>query len=203
MKARIMLCAFIATLGLMPSQAVYAFNIYRVGEVVVGREYNEVWKRWLNKKFTIWVGVDEDKKEYIFFKADTGLGDATVSMDYTAESKDKLENAILKAIEWSEVARKNNADATKSLGCFGYDAYSRCERGGEPTTNQMVLSFFAANGGKQTDLIVRLVDRDNQFVKASIYIEPLEVKKLLQAVRGIDSTFKKARDTANKQDLFK
>ncbi len=60
-----------------------AFNIYRVGDEIVGQEYNDVWKRWFDKKFSIWVGVSENNTEYIFFKGETGLGDATVMVQNT------------------------------------------------------------------------------------------------------------------------
>lgn len=67
----------------------------------------------------------------------------------------------------------------------------------------MSLKFFSANSGSQTDLIVDIVDRDNQFYKASIYIETSEMKKLLSAAKGIEAVFVKARETAKNQDLFK
>ncbi|MBW1699653.1 MAG: hypothetical protein JRH18_17220 [Deltaproteobacteria bacterium] len=185
-------------------QSVYAFNIYRVGGEITGQEYNDAWKRWFDRKFSIWVGVDEDNTEYIFFKGETGLGDATVMVQYSEMIKRKLKKAITKAIEWSDVARKNKADASKSLGCFGRDKYGLCEKEGTAfDENQMGLSFFAANNGEQTNLIISLVDRDNQFIKTSIYIDLPEMKKLLNTVDKIESVLKKAHKTARDQKLFK
>ncbi|MBI1747592.1 MAG: hypothetical protein HYR55_13535 [Acidobacteria bacterium] len=86
------------------SQNVYAFNIYRVGEKITGQEYNGVWKRWFDKKFSIWVGVSEDNTEYIFFKGETGLGDATVMVQSSKTITNKLRKAVVKAIEWSDIA---------------------------------------------------------------------------------------------------
>jgi hypothetical protein len=194
----------IIILILVLSAPIYAFNIYRVGNAIIGREYNDVWKRWFDKQFSIWVGIDDKKEEYIFFKANTGLGDATVVVTNTNELMDKLEKAILKAIEWSDVARKNKADTTKGLGCFGPDAHGLCEKNSSAyKKGQMSLTFFAANGGKQTDLIVNIIDKDNQFVKSSIYIGLPQMKKLLQATKGIDTAFQKAREATKKQDMFK
>jgi len=117
--------AFVVILIFFACHTVYAFNTYRAGEEITGEEYNDVWMRWFDKKFSIWVGVDEDNTEYIFFKGETGLGDATVMVQYSETIKRKLKKAITKAIEWSDVARKNRADTTKSLGCFGRNKWGR------------------------------------------------------------------------------
>lgn len=194
----------ILMLACLASQEANAFNIYLVREEIVGQEYNDVWKRWFDKKFSIWVGVSENNTEYIFFKGETGLGDATVMVQNSKTTREKLRKAVVKAIEWSDVARKNQADTTKSLGCFGRDKYDLCEKNGEAfDENQVGLKFFAANSGKQTNLIINIVDRDNQFIKASIYVDLPEMKKMLDAVYQIESALEKARKTAKDQKLFK
>jgi len=181
-----------------------AFNIYRVGDEIVGQEYNEVWKRWFDKKFSIWVGVSDNNTEYILFKGETGLGDATVMVENTKATRDKFKKAVTKAIEWSGIAKKNQADTSKSLGCFGRDSYDLCEKNGSAfDENQMGLSFFAANGGKQTNLVVSIVDRDNQFIKTTICIDVPEMTKMLNVVEKIEVEFQKARKTSKDQKLFK
>ncbi|MDY6973719.1 MAG: hypothetical protein SV775_15555 [Thermodesulfobacteriota bacterium] len=189
---------------LVISSTAQAFNIYRVGDVVHGREHNEMLNRWIERDFSIWVGVDEGNNEYIFFKGDTGLSTASVMVDNTKSTREKFTSAVSKAIEWSGVAKKNKADTTKGLGCFGVDKYGLCEKNSSAfDEGQMSLKFFSANSGNQTDLIVDIIDRDNQFYKASIYIETSEMKKLLSAAKGIEAAFVKARETAKNQDLFK
>ncbi|MBW2324772.1 MAG: hypothetical protein JRF41_14925 [Deltaproteobacteria bacterium] len=200
MASVILICLFL----LCGSPKAQAFNIYRVGNEIVGQEYNDMWKRWFDKKFSIWVGVRENNTEYIFFKGETGLGDATVMVQNTKATRDKLKKAVAKAIEWSDVAKKNQADTSKSLGCFGRDKYDLCEKNGSAfDENQMGLSFFAINGGKQTNLVISIVDRDNQFIKTTIYVDVPEMRKMLNVVEKIESTFEKARKTAKDQKLFK
>ncbi len=67
----------------------------------------------------------------------------------------------------------------------------------------MGLRFFAANWGAQTNLIINIVDRNNQFIKTEIYFDPPAMRKLLNNIGYIDGTLKKARDTASKQELFR
>ena len=142
--------------------------------------------------------------EYLLFKGETALGDATVMIPSSVEKIEKLQKSVMKAIEWSDVAKKNKADATKSLGCFGSDKYSICEKEGTAfDENQIGLKFFSAKNGNQTNLIVTLVDRDNQFIKSTIYIELPEINKMLNAIKQIETVFKKARKTAKDQKLFK
>jgi len=186
------------------SHEAYAFNTYLVGEEIVGQGYNDVWKRWYKRKFSIWVGV-RGNAEFIFFVGETGLGDATVMVDDYEALREKFKNAIKKAIEWSNVARKNQADTKKSLGCFAQDdRFNICEETGLAfKENQMGLSFFATNGGRQTNLIISIVDRNNQFIKTSIYVDLPEMIKLLKVVDQIEGAFQKARKTAKDQKLFK
>lgn len=174
-----------------------AFNTYEVGEIT-GQEYNDVWKKWFNKKLSIWVGIDnEDNKEYIFFQGDTGLGNATVSIQNLEGTIEQLKEAVKKAIEWSDIARKNQADVSKNIRCFNLCA-EKPYRG-----NQMSMSFFAANSGKQTNLIIMMIDRSNHLIKTTIYVNLLEMKKLLMIIGKIEDKFKKARKTAKDQNLFK
>lgn len=72
-------------LGLMPSIDAFAFNTYKVGEDIVGKKYNEVWKRWAKRTFRIWAGISEEYTEYIFFEGDTGLGNAIIRIENTKE----------------------------------------------------------------------------------------------------------------------
>lgn len=173
-----------------------AFNIYRVGDEIRGKEYNEASKKWLNRGFSVWVGIDENNTELIYFIGDSSTsGIATVTVRNSKDVQAKLETAVSKAIEWSEIARKNKADGSKSLGCFG-----DCSA---DAGNRMGLTFFAANSGKQTDLVIKMVDVHNESITAFMCVELSEMVKLLQVVRGIDESMERAKDTAGKQDLFK
>ncbi len=175
---------------------VQAFNIYRVGDEIRGKEYNDASKKWVDRRFSVWVGIDEDKKEFVYFMGDSSTsGVATVMLVNSEDVRAKLETAVSKAIEWSEIARKNKADGGKSLGCFG-----DCST---DAGNRMGFSFFAANSGKQTDLVIKMVDTDNQSITAYMCVELSEMVKLLQVVKGINEAVEKARDSASKQGLFK
>jgi len=175
---------------------VQAFDIYRVGDEIRGKEYNDASKKWLDRSFSVWVGMDEDNTELVYFIGDSSAsGVATVMVRNSKDVQAKLETAVSKAMEWSEIARKNKADGSKSLGCFG-DCST--EAG-----NRMGWTFFAANSGKQTDLVIKMVDVHNESITAFMCVELSEMVKLLQVVRGIDEAMERARDAASKQDLFK
>lgn len=204
MKVFLRISFFLSITLLLFSSNTVAMNTYLVGDVVTGQEYNDVLKEWIDRKISIWVGVDESKIEYIAFEGETGLGDATVIFKYDKGKKEKLERLVKKAIKWAEVARNNKADTSKALGCFGYDPNNTCgEWGSAFERNQMSFKFFAANGGQQTTLVIGIIDRDNQFIRTTIYIDSHEMKKLLNNIQGIETALKKARETANKQDIFK
>jgi hypothetical protein len=188
--------------GLAP--IAHAFNTYQVGTPVKGREYNDVLKQWFDRTLTIWVGVDAAKTEYLIFTADTGIGQATVLIRGVGNSRKRLRALTSKALEWSDVARKNRTDISKPLGCLGEDEYSLCARNGTAfSENQLGLMFYAAESGAQTDLILSVVDRDNRFKKVTVYLDSAAMRMLLRSLDEVDTALKKARNTQSKQDLFK
>ena len=197
-------CTIILVSALFMGHDAHAFNIYRVGEVVKGRTHNDILKRWLDSNFSIWVGVGSDNSETILFKGATGIGDATVMIEYSQAVQSKLESAVSKALEWAGVARKHKADTSKSLGCFGRDRHGLCaETGDAHDENQMGLTFFAAGSGKQTDLIIDIIDRNNQFIKSKIYLNVEKLKVLRRNIKAIAKAMQRAKKTARNQNLFK
>jgi len=203
-KGRKLFALFCVLVGILNSRNLFAFNIYQVGNSVIAKEHNELLHRWIPRSFSVWVGVDQKKTEYLIFKADTGLKEAVVSVRYTKATRDKLGRMLTKALEWTEVARKNEADTSKGLGCFGDDPSGLCAKDGNALDeNQMGLSFFAASRGQQTDLIIDIIDRENQFIKVTIYFELLQMRQLLDVARGIESALKEAKQATSKQELFK
>lgn len=175
---------------------VQAFDIYRVGDEIRGKEYNDASKKWLDRSFSVWVGIDEDKKELVYFIGDSSVsGVATVIVNNSKDLQAKLEAAVSQAIEWSEIARKNKADGSKTLGCFG-DCAANAE-------NRMGWTFFAANSGKQTDLVIKMVDVHKESITAFMCVDLSEMVKLLQVVRGIDESMERVRDAVSKQELFR
>lgn len=189
--------------GALSASPSHAFNIYQVGNVIEARSYNDLLNRWLPQDFSIWIGTSEGT-DYIFFKAETGLKPAMVTEEYGPATQTKLKEIVSKAIRWAGIAEKNKADTTKGLGCFGMKSNERCKKDGNAfDRNQMGVSFFAANGGKQTDLILDIKDRENQFYAAQLYLNLEKIKELQRVIEQIPDRFAKARDTDNKQNLFK
>lgn len=75
------------------------YNIYRVGDLIIGRDYNKIWSQWSERKFGIWIGIDEENREYIFLHADTGIGPATVRINNEKQEKEKFIGFIMKSIK--------------------------------------------------------------------------------------------------------
>ena len=184
--------------------ASFSFVIYKVGDQIQGKEYNDVLKRWIMRYFSIWVGIDDNQKEYIIFQADTALKQASVMINYNRDIKQRLKTALNKAIKWCAIAKKNKVNTIKSLDCYGDDEYNLCKKDGVAFEEiQMGMLFFDANDGKQTNLVISIVDRNNQFIKSEIYFNLDETKKMLNNIQKIDATIEQARKNLTKQNLFK
>jgi len=191
----------VALILLMGSPA-YSFNTYRVGDVISGQEYNDVWERWFKKDLSLSVGIDEYDTEYLFFEAEAGiLGPVTFSAKYNQTLQKYFIGMVSKALNWATIAKTHRADTSKSLGCLDEGYPGKCLsvsiQGG------IHLSFYSSGGGQHTNLIIDIIDRKDKINKVSLYLNPNEMKKLLGALNDIDVGFMKARETVSKQDLFK
>ncbi|MEO7862992.1 MAG: hypothetical protein ABIU05_21650 [Nitrospirales bacterium] len=183
---------------LLPSPAA-GTSLYQVGDVVVGESYNDFWKQWMKRSFSILVGVEE-----LVFEADTGLGEAHVSPQHTPEENvERLERMLVIAKEWSRIAKHNHADTSKALGCFSNHDDDICEKYGGPNhQNQMGLRFLSGNEGQQASLIIELIDRGNQFKHETIYFDSHQISALLKNLKQMPAAMKKAKQASAKQDLF-
>lgn len=200
---RIVFSILLLSCTVLFTSSAFGANSYIVGEPVEGKVYNKLLKRWSTKQFVLMAIIDQKTKAKILMAgADTGVGPARVLVAYTPEVKKGLEIGVSKAIKWSKVAKKNKADADKGIGCYGEPTKSCRSAGAAHRENQLGLRFFSSNAGKQTDLILSVIDTSNQFIKAELYLDPSAMKTLLQNVKMIDQTFAKAQIQAKKHDLF-
>jgi len=140
-----------------------------------GKYYNDVWNRW--SKVPMAVYVDDAGSAYIM-GTDGGIMKAR---GFLAPSDTKKVAALLrKSQEWVKTARAKKLEVTKKLGTF--------MRGSDFQRNGVALKFFAANEGKQTDVILSLVDFDNQFYKLDLYLDPGQVKQLIGLLDRVPAT---------------
>ncbi|MDA0226860.1 MAG: hypothetical protein O3C03_06550 [Proteobacteria bacterium] len=195
---------FCFTIGMSVLASAHAFSIYRSGQTVEGEEHNDVINRWVPRDVSLWVGIDGDT-EYLIVRTETGLGVDDAMIEPAVDATEKLRSILTKAISWSDIARKNKADTTKELGCLGGKEWdvSHCERYGRPKGGQVAFTFFSTRGGKQTSLILEIIDVENQFKKAQVYLDLNGMKRLREAVTRVDAAFKKARERGQKDHLFK
>jgi len=203
MKLGVSAFAF-SLLAVISFSASRADNLYLVGTSVTGQEYYNLQKQWYERELSIWIGVTVNKQVLLVFKGETGIGTASVIERDVLKAGNELVAKLSKAIEWAEVARKNDADTSRGLGCLGADPYKSCERTSKATqANQMSLVFFAANGGVQADLIIHIIDHQNPVKEATIYLDYPAMKTLREAAYQIEGAYEKAKQNAEKQDLFK
>jgi hypothetical protein len=182
----------------------FAVNIYRVGDIIAADSHVKSLNIWRKRNFSIWVGVYESGTRFLMFKSETGLRDADVMVTYDSSIQFELERIVVKGIEWARIAKANKAETEKGIGCLGGDDYEFCKnRGHAFEENQIGFSFLSANEGKQTNLILSLVDQSNQFYNATLYLDVAEMKLLQGLIAKIPEALKKAVQKSKKRGLFK
>lgn len=146
---------------------------------------------------------------HLQFHGDTSLGRAGMVMPYYKETQKELEDAVMKAIEWGGIAKKNKVDVNlKGLDIFGdimRTEESRVSREGGVSyrKNEMGFAFYSTGRGKSMGMLITINDWENQFIRASIQLDESGVHKLLANIRKIDATVKKALAASKKEELFK
>lgn len=114
------------------------------------------------------VYVDDDGDYYI-----TGQGAAkSVSTCLKRETLEPLVAALKKSIDWSAKSRSAGLNASKKLIDL-------------PTAH---FTFFSANNGKQTDVILEYKDMNNKFIKLQVYLNPVSVQLLIVSLGKVDET---------------
>ena len=94
-----------------PHAPAYAVN---VGKPVVGKEYNDIIGRWIDRRIGIVINTDHS----VMIAADTSLGQANVFLPSSKSVMKELESSVLKAIKWSQIAKKHKAEIRKRIGCL-------------------------------------------------------------------------------------
>ena len=110
-----------------------------------GRYYNEVWKIWSEEPISVYV----DEKGNTYIEGGEGLIYARGIL-YAGE-RQKFIELLRKGIKWAETARKEQLEITKNLGSFMKERSYGDKYG-------IKLTFFSANKGNQTDVILDIVD---------------------------------------------
>ena len=145
----------------------------RVDVTVSGKVYNDMLKMW--SKYPVTVFVDSGGLTYVccngIFQTQGVLTEAL---------RKKMIDLLNKNIEWCEKSVKGEIEITKKLGDLPYNSFS---------ANSLIqLTFFSANKGKQTDVILSIPDFSNEFIKNDFYLNQEEVKQLIKALEQVPQT---------------
>ena len=125
-------------------------------------------------------------------------------MPYTNEEIASMERLLNTAQEWVAVAKKNHADVDKALGCFPDAEQLTCSKDGQAHgENQMGLRFYAEDDGKESSLIIDLMDQSSRYKRATIYLGKNEIVILRRNLAQLESALANARETEKKRPLFK
>ena len=151
-----------------------------------GKYYNKDWKNWSEE--TLRVYVDKEGKVYV-----SGGSTLIGATGYIAPNRlPELIGALEKSQEWTTKAKEAQLEITKELATF-MSGSGHEEQG-------FTLSFFAANKGEQTDVIISIKDFDNMFKKIDLYLNPEQVKQFLIVLSKVPETVKALLEQGSKAD---
>lgn len=158
--------------------------------VVIGRVMNDFTSQWATIGVTVF--VDDDGAAYL-----RGMSESVLQVRGILEAGDseRFAKALKKGLKWSAIAKKEKMEVTKDLGIF--------LRSINTDAGNVKLTFFSANQGLQTDIILSMSDFTSEYRKMEVYINTINVKVLLKLVERIPETVKSLREAKKKADLLK
>jgi hypothetical protein len=167
---------FFSVLLLLVTSSPVNANTRTVPGETYGYYYNEVWDDWFRQPISIY--VDDDG--YFYFEGGEGLLKSVGFVDGCY--LDDIINLLHKSLDWCRQAQEKNLEISKDLGEFFCD-YDYSEQG-------IGLSFFSANGGQQTDVILEIKDFINGFMSIKLYVEPDQIRDLIELLKRCPTTYR-------------
>ena len=143
----------------------YAYSLYYAGEIV-SRAYNEAWGEFYDKKIKVYAGGTKEKAT-VRINFEMNLTEFEVDFEFNYKDDKNLKNnkyynnflyALNKSIEWSQIAKDNNAETQKRIKVDICQASINYTQGGV----YCEATFFSANQGNQTDFVL-LVEETGEY----------------------------------------
>ena len=178
------------------TQVATAGNLFHVGDVAA-RDWSDLFNRFREEKVSIYV-TTERHRDFVVFWVRGGYPEGYAKIEYAESIQSMMESAVEKAISYSRIAKDNQADVSKEIGCFtgGQFGLSGCY------SSSLSFKFFSNNSGSQTDLILSIEEDYPHDGWRRIYFGELQQHQLLSVVRRIPIAFDRAHKNRAKESLF-
>lgn len=152
---------------LLLSLAVNSYNLSHVATFTT-KEYNDVWGQWFDKDLKVYAGSDGNNSN-IRFVFEMNLGEYGLNYVFAGqnvmESSDYMDlyNHLLKAQEWSAVARNNSVETERDIGdCSTFGTICK-------------VSFKSTNSGKNTSALIDVKEDDMWSLNEGKFMVPSSV----------------------------
>jgi hypothetical protein len=126
---------------------------------------------------------------YISVRTPLGWHSAVVGASY-----DDLIRTLRKVPEWSEVARRERMEVSKSLGDFFDRVYSNAQG--------IELNFVSERSGQETGVSMVIVDFTTS-ARMTLYMDVRQTLRLLRVLEGVPATYEVLKREVEKSDLLK
>jgi len=140
----------------------FSYTLFYV-DSVNSNVWNEAFSQFFTEQIKVYAGTSKNKAtvriQYKIISTEYGI-DYEFNLDEQGYIEnnifyERLLKSISKSIRWSNIARENNADTQKII-----EKVDLCDKSYEGKEVYCMATFFSANGGSQTDLIIS-VDETN------------------------------------------
>ena len=155
-----------------------------------GFYYNDAcMESWSEKPISVYI----DDKGNTYIKGGEGLIFARGFL-YDRE-RTKMIELLKKGLKWSAIAKKEKLEVAKKLGSFMKSGSFDEEYGVD-------LTFFAANKGQQTYVILYMVDFYNMFKTITFYLNSTQVKGLIKLLEKVPQILKELKEYEKKLKML-
>ena len=162
------------------SLAAHSYDLQHLG-TIHAKEYNDVWKQWFDKDIEMYAGSDGESSN-IRFVFEMNLGEYALTYAFWGmnpeESREFMDfyNHLVKAQEWSKIARENRADTERDIGDCS-TSKTKCK-----------ISFRSTNSGKATSAMIEIKEKaefDFTFNEGTFMVQGSQLDKMVEQLNPL------------------
>jgi hypothetical protein len=155
---------------------------------IEGFEYSSSIKRSLSRELSVWVSTNQ-----IQIGTANSMGGTFVDFDADVLGRASQFSALLaKALEWGDIAIKNNADVSKSVGVIK-----------DKGQVEIMFSSIVSNGVTTVSVRIDIEDWENRFFSSKVYLMGLEqIREFKSIFDNIGIVLEEAQRKQSNESLF-
>lgn len=152
----------------------------------IGRFYNEIFSTWSDQSVTVHVDVNRN------FYLSAGDGILKCTTFFRPHQLKEVHAELRKILTYCDKARLAQLETTRDVAVVKNET--------KTSETGVRMTFHAANKGKQTDLVLLVIDFENDFNQIKLHIDRQQILQLIKMLERVPATLRVLLNEQNRAD---